>query len=309
MMYSNDEIGQITKQYVDITRKNRPLTTEIWYPIEEKEGKTFYSDLKVSQPHPLVLLSHGTGGNRFSLQWLARGLVQRGYIVAAPDHYGNSSSNPIPEYFVRYWERPLDISFVLTKILAEFPTAIDQANIFMAGFSFGGYTSLALMGANINFQLIKEKANTSEGKKEFTIPEMGDLTKMIPLIKENEIPSSLMDKRIKSFVAMAPALGMGFNSTTQVKNISTSVLIIGAEKDQIAPIKFNAENYHHLINNSEYYEISGAGHYIFLPYLEKFEEKDSVYFRDAKGVERKKIHIKVVEKIAGFYDKHIVKNV
>ncbi len=62
----------------------------------------------------LIVISNGTGGNRFSLE-----LAKNGFIVIAPDHWGNMFDNKIPEYFVRYWDSPQDISFLLTSIQAN----------------------------------------------------------------------------------------------------------------------------------------------------------------------------------------------
>lgn len=104
--------------------------------------------------HPLVLLSHGTGGNRFSLAWLAIALVKQGYMVIAPDHWGNTFDNKIPEYFVRYWDRPLDVRFLLSQIFADENLCkyIDHEKIGALGFSFGGNAVLALAGDKQNRQ-------------------------------------------------------------------------------------------------------------------------------------------------------------
>ena len=132
--------SQQTLTYYDSAR-NRKLTTEIWLPSGEKKSS-----------YPLIMFSHGTGGNRLASQWFCAGLANKGFIVAAVDHYGNTYDNPIPIEFVSIWKRPQDISFVLSKLLTEkqFAGNISESNIFAAGFSLGGYTSLALAGAEIN---------------------------------------------------------------------------------------------------------------------------------------------------------------
>jgi predicted dienelactone hydrolase len=159
-------IGQTTFLYNGTTRK-RPLKTEVWYPTADttKANVTLDYPFKLTPTSknadiipakfPLILLPHGTGGNRISLMWLACELAANGYIVAAVDHWGNTHDNKIPENFVKAWDRPLDISFILDKLLIEsqFKTRINSNKIGMAGFSLGGYTTIALAGGRINYTL------------------------------------------------------------------------------------------------------------------------------------------------------------
>ncbi|PSR53873.1 hypothetical protein AHMF7605_10270 [Adhaeribacter arboris] len=143
-------IGQRTLQLQDESR-HRPIVTEVWYPTPDslqKSDKVFSPFIRrytvrngrlPTGKRPLIMLSHGTGGGRLTLEWLAQGLVQNGFIVAAVDHWGNTYENKIPLEFLKPWERPLDISFALTALLqnSEFSKVIDPQKIGAAGFSFG----------------------------------------------------------------------------------------------------------------------------------------------------------------------------
>jgi len=313
----NYNVGEQTIVYTDSIR-NRPIKTEFWYPTNEIDS-TFEkkTDLPfilsptirnadfIKQEFPLVLLSHGTGGNRLGLAWLAIALAKQGYFVVAPDHWGNTFDNKITEYFVMYWERPLDISFLVTHILSDKSLSqyVDKEKIGVVGFSLGGYTSLALAGAVLNCNLLKTIAKTAEGKKEFNIPEIGDLRKLIENIPCDSIQKSFKDNRIKSFVALSPALGLGFDNVEQTKSISSPTLIIGAENDQIAPIKTNAENYNKLIPNSMFIKLEGeVGHYIFLNEgNESLKKEDKKYFKDDKTINRAEIHENVEKEIIKFF--------
>lgn len=313
----NFNIGEQTLNYTDSSR-NRPIKVEIWYPTNETDptferktdlpfvlNPTIRNASPINGTFPLVLLSHGTGGNRFGLAWVAIALVKQGYIVAAPDHWGNTFDNKIPEYFVRYWERPLDISFLLTHLLSNSPYSehLNREKIGMVGFSFGGYTSLALAGAELSCDLLKKACKTDEGKKEFNIPELGDLRKLIDKLSCNNIQNSFKDTRIKAFVALAPALGLGFNSNEQAKSITAPVLIIGSNNDQIAPISSNAENYNRLIPHSKFIKLEGkVGHYIFLNEGdESLKREAKVYYRDDKSISRVEIHKNVEKEIVNFF--------
>ncbi|TAF65018.1 MAG: dienelactone hydrolase [Cytophagales bacterium] len=319
----NYNVGERTMNYTDSVR-NRPIKVEFWYPTNETDpslervtelpfilSPTIRNANLINQTFPLILISHGTGGNRMGLAWLAISLAKQGYIVAAPDHWGNTFDNKIPEYFVRYWERPLDISYVLTYLLSDSTLSkyINKDKIGMVGFSFGGYTSLALAGAELNCNLFKAISKTDQGKKEFNIPELGDLRKLIENIPCDSVQISFKDNKIKAFVALAPALGLGFNNIEQTRNIDSPILIIGAENDEITPIQSNAQNYNNLIPNSIFIKLEGkVGHYIFLNEgNEGLKKEAKKYYKDHKNINRVAIHENVEREVINFFNKTIKK--
>src|ERR1700744_3018891 len=181
-------IGETTLHFND-TARQRPLTTEVWYPTTDTI-KTHNTGLKrfirletvkdgkiADKKYPLIMISHGTGGGRLTLEWLADMLVQNGFIVAAVDHWGNTYDNKIAIDFVTPWERPQDISFVLSCLLKDpkFGPEIDTDRIGAAGFSIGGYTTIALAGAVLDFEAIKKYTYTPQGQQEINIPEFPGL--------------------------------------------------------------------------------------------------------------------------------------
>ena len=313
-------IGQTTLLYNDSTRK-RPLKTEIWYPTADTTKPNVTLDYPFKLPptsknadiipakFPLILLSHGTGGNRISLIWLASELAANGYIVAAVDHWGNTHDNKIPENFVKVWDRPLDISYILDKLLIEpqFKAHINSNKIGIAGFSLGGYTAIALAGGIIDYDLLKEFSQTAEGQTEFNIPELGDVSKLMTteiINQGNNHFENLKDKRISAFVAMAPAIGQGFNNKKQFENINKPLLIIGAHSDERAPVATNVEHYNKLIKSSKYIELEdNIGHYIFMNEAKNgLKRAAPIIFKDKKGVNRISIHKKVSKLILTFFN-------
>lgn len=289
------EVVQLTRTYFDSSR-NRELVTEFWIPKD------------VAATKPLVMFSHGTGGNRMASQWFCEGLARNGFIVVAVDHYGNTYTNPIPVEFVTVWQRPLDISFVLSQVLKEkeLPVKIDRQKIFAAGFSLGGFTSLVLVGAQMNWQSMIDFSNTQQGKKEVDIPEMPGLIyylKSDSIRKAFQSAPKLSDRRFKAAFVMAPALGQAFTNSEQFRGIKVPVFIAGAESDSIAPLNTNAAHYRRLIASAEWLLIVGkAGHYVFLNEgSESMKEAAPVYFKDDVGVDRNKIHGEVIKKAIDFF--------
>jgi predicted dienelactone hydrolase len=315
----NIKIGQRTIKFNDTTRQ-RPLVTEVWYPTEDTREPfviPHYPFVHISTvrnaklpvgKHPLIMISHGTGGGRITLEWLADALVQKGFIVAAVDHWGNTYDNKIAINFVTPWQRPQDISFVLTGLLndKDLGPVIDANRIGAAGFSIGGYTVIALAGGKLDLKTLDAFTKTPEGIKEITLPEFPNLAsqiddKAVELSFKNS--PDLKDKRIKAFFAICPAIGQGFIRKSQLARVTAPMYIVGSQSDSIAPVKTNAMVFHKLIPKSELLIIPGkTGHYIFLNEgSEEMKPTGGVYFNDDASVDRKAIHKQVGDLAGEFF--------
>lgn len=318
------QVGRRTFTYQDASRK-RPLKTEVWYPTSDQVSSsdsrgdypfkvlpTVRDGKVVSKSFPLLLVSHGTGAGRMTLEWLASALAQHGYIVAAVDHWGNTYDNKIPENFLKTWDRPLDVSFVLSALLKEdaLKKEIDRNRIGALGFSLGGYTVLSLAGGEMDYAALSAFSHTSQGIKEMTVPELPQLADLAndPNIDTlfTNIPT-LQDARIKAIFAMAPAVGQGFPSRKQLEKIRIPVFLVGAQSDSIAPVKTNALHYHRLIPQSTYYVLPGkAGHYIFLNEAnDALKQQAPLFFEDAATIDRHQLHEQVIQQAVLFFTKHL----
>jgi predicted dienelactone hydrolase len=104
---------------------------------------------------PLILFSHGNGGIRFQSFFFVAHLASHGFIVASPDHHGNTFTDALlgivdPMVVVN---RPRDVQFLIDRFTAfdaeagnAFEAAVDLSRIGMSGHSFGGLTTFALAG-------------------------------------------------------------------------------------------------------------------------------------------------------------------
>jgi predicted dienelactone hydrolase len=320
-LLAQSNVGQRTFKFQD-AKRNRPVTTEVWYPTTDtvKAADKFFSPfLRMPTVRngklpagklPIIMLSHGTGGGRLTLEWLASALAQSGFIVAAVDHWGNTYDNKILIEFLKTWERPLDLSFALTSLLndPDFKTAIDPNRVGAAGFSFGGYTVIALAGGEFNFDQLKDHYKTV-GKKELDIPEFPGLINHLDdstlEAQEKHIPP-MADKRIKAFFSISPALGPGFIAKPQ-KNISKPVYIVGSQSDSIAVVKSNAIRYHQYIKGSRLYINPGkTGHYVMLSEaIDPVKKEMPVLFTDDPSVDRHAVHLKVDSLAVAFFKKEL----
>ncbi|GBG94506.1 hypothetical protein LFYK43_09650 [Ligilactobacillus salitolerans] len=284
-----------TITYTDPSRTDRPLKTTLWSPAE--------IDLtKAVKKLPLILLSHGSGSNRLSLAWLARPLAEQGCIVAAPDHFGNTFDHPEPEQFKRYWERPRDLSFLLSQLQRDYGGVIDNDQIFAIGFSLGAYSVLALAGVNVDQNLIKQKEKAVLNVAQSTdMPTFGKLTGKVVEADPSEVPPDLKDERFRKVVALSPALGSGLGSFDQTKNVEIPILLIAPGGDKIAPVDLNGRVYHHFLPAAKYTELpQNVGHFIFLPYKKSFPSADAFWYQDAPGVDRQQIHQQTIQQISQF---------
>lgn len=313
-------IGEQTFRYNDTTRK-RPLVTEIWYPTMDnskaptlKEGFPFITEPTVRNgklpvgKYPLIMLSHGTGGGRLTMEWLADALVKKGFIVAAVDHWGNTHDNKIPIEFVTPWQRAQDISFVLTQLLknAELAQVIDNKRIGATGFSIGGYTVIALAGAKLDLEALDKFTSSAEGKNELDMPELPGLQKMMDMeaiSKSFKNSPPLKDKRIKAVFTICPAVGQGFPRKSQFNDVDIPMFIVGATADRMTPVKTNAAYYHKMMPKTKLYIVAGkAGHYVFLNEAkDELKKTGAETFSDDPSVNRRAVHQKVGDMAARFF--------
>ena len=167
-------VGTRQFNWVD-TKRSQSLPVDVWYPATKAyEGKDFDSATQdryemvpgmgesvqqavkdaeaKSGQRPLVVFSHGFGGERRQTTFLCCHLASHGYVVAAMDHVGNTAADMIsgegaagdPRVIERFIQsRPCDVSFVIDQMLAgQSGLEIIPDQIGMSGHSFGGWTTL-----------------------------------------------------------------------------------------------------------------------------------------------------------------------
>jgi len=172
-------VGIRTLELIDASRPsadgkgNRPVTVEVYYPttLAAIDGvprdvasvlgiplieTPAYRDVAIAAgPFPLVLFSHGNNGIRIQSFYFGAHLASHGYVVASPDHHGNTFVDTlggvVDANVVN--NRPRDMSFVLDELLARnaapgnfYSGTIIPEQVGMSGHSFGGFTTFAMAG-------------------------------------------------------------------------------------------------------------------------------------------------------------------
>ncbi|MEM9509776.1 MAG: alpha/beta hydrolase, partial [Cyanobacteria bacterium P01_E01_bin.35] len=184
--------------------RDRIFPVELYLPQTEQE-----------QLLPLVVISHGLGSDLTTFAYFAQHLASHGFAVAIPEHPGSSSrqieallsgfANDVtpPEELI---DRPLDIKFLLDRLAERFGTQIDTNNVGMIGQSFGGYTTLALAGAKLNWTSLDNDCPN--------IDDSWNLSWLIQClalqIPEPLAETNLQDERIKAAIAINPLVSTVF---------------------------------------------------------------------------------------------------
>lgn len=146
-----------------LTGMPRTLRTALWYPTRAETGDpVLYGNIyrrhealgnapPVAIDGPVMVFSHGNWGFAEQSFGLTEFFASHGWLVAAPDHTGNTFSNREIRLDHLFELRPQDIHAVidaLEALPADDPLGGRVANgVLLSGHSFGGYTTLAVSGA------------------------------------------------------------------------------------------------------------------------------------------------------------------
>ncbi len=233
------EVGVATITITDPERE-RPLTTDVWFPLAPESpgdphrytfitGDYYESPRAISAtpdlispdgPFPLVVYSHGSGGQRYIASDYTENIASHGYIVVAPDHTGNTAIERVAGTEIDRsrvaLDRPLDVIAVIDAMLnpestetVGFVGSVDPEQIAVTGHSFGGFTTYAVVSGY-----------------------------------ENELGSSPADGRIDAIIPLAPAVGDGVSeesllSDDLLASVTVPQLVMVGTDDKTTPVDPN----------------------------------------------------------------------
>ena len=252
-------------------RYGQQSTLQYWYPTsEERDSLHVYDDIVESQAQdggapdctqtrPVVVFSHGNGGMRYQSFFLMEYLASHGFVVVAPDHVGNTAFDMDGATRAELiFRRPEDIIDSFDTLLenTRFEGCIDaDAGYAVMGHSFGGYTTLALSGAQIDTEAVAQLCSI--------YPDAWLCEGVQTFAEENGAGIyDRRDPRIWAGVALTPA---GYEAlSTTLKDIEIPMLVFGGGLDDLTPMEWMVKPiYDNIAAPKNMAEFPFAGHYSF----------------------------------------------
>jgi predicted dienelactone hydrolase len=244
-----------------------------WRPVVTPGAPVAATPLK-----GLILISHGTGGHELGHHNLATRLAADGYLVAALRHPGDNWEDRSMITSGRYFsERPRQVSRVLDALLAspEWGPRIPAGRIGAVGHSAGGYTVLALAGAQAEPARAAQHCRSVSDDPGFCslgkLPSRAQSVQAAPAAAASaQVPAaaqdgplvSVADPRIRAVVAMAP-MAVVFTQGS-LKTISVPVRLMVAERDAVLAGKYHGAYVAANLPSAQANTVPGAGHFAFM---------------------------------------------
>ncbi|MBV4368371.1 alpha/beta hydrolase family protein [Erwinia phyllosphaerae] len=298
------------------------LNVALWYPpgsagklekIGENAAFTGSVVQRNARPeegkHPLLIFSHGYGGSWKNLAWLAEALAERGFIVAAPNHPGTTTSDLTPDNARQLWQRPKALTQIIDALINDPLLAgnVDAKRIAAVGHSLGGWTVLELAGAKFSSrQFTADCLRHADFSSCKLLEQLG-----INLPGTDKLlAKSWQDNRIKAVVALDGGLLRGL-TTASLARIKVPVLLLGAETD-LGGLPAEMESGYVAARLPEkwrrYEKVPYTTHFSFMQLckpgaeamIEAAEPGEGVVCRDGGRVSRMEIHQRLLKEISGF---------
>ncbi len=145
-------VDTLLGEWTDASRSNRVIPYKIYVPHD------------ATAPAPVVIFSHGLGGNRNGAEYLLSFLAEHGYIAVAVQHPGSDTQAIFPGGRVNNGglfaaitpeaaaDRFRDIPFAIDELEnmnandARLKGRMDLTKLGMSGHSYGAITTMALAG-------------------------------------------------------------------------------------------------------------------------------------------------------------------
>ena len=271
-------VGLRTATLAD-AKNTRPLELVVWYPASTSATPELIADNAVfvgalavpdappaAGEHPLVVLSHGYGGNWLNQVWLASALAHRGFIVAAVNHPGTTSQDRSAQAAAQLWQRPKDLSRAIDALLAQATPfgAADSGRIAVIGHSLGGWTVMESAGARFDPALFARDCNAH--------PTLVACTAYREMNSEGtpngkaQLAADLSDKRVTAVVSLDLGLSRGFTDASLAALPVPALVIAAGEPSADLPAQMESADMAKRLPkmSTQYVEIQDANHFSFM---------------------------------------------
>lgn len=316
------EVGYQTHP-LTVPHRSQSIDLHIWYPAINAgpvtplgknavfTGINVVKDAKpTTTPHPLILLSHGSGGNAVNIGWIAHYLANQGMVVVAPNHPGTTSRDSTPQQTVKIWQRPDDMSAILDFAGQELVQKlhIDMDRIGIVGFSLGGHTALGLAGARADHRRYIDYCTQYITLLDCAWYRAAHLD--LTAIDTQQFEQDNRDPRLRVAVAVDPALAQAYRISS-FAGINVPVQIINLGAPDTVPMGINARKLPQHLPDVDYRSVAQATHFSFLGLCTEIgemiisSEGDEPICSEVGERPRSDIHQELQQLIGGFLAKNL----
>lgn len=233
--------------------------------------------------HPLVLISHGSGGSPATHRELACHLAARGFVVGVPEHpFNNRNDNTHAESLQLLADRPHHVRLAADWFFQSRHAAqLEPERYSVIGHSLGGYTALALAGG-VPSSLPHESPDRS--------------VQRIPVTA---------DPRLQALVLLAPATPW-FRLPGALRDVRVPILMVASYHDLQAPYFYLCQLVLDGVadpSNVDYRLVEQAGHYSFLsPWPDALKSPAIPPSQDPPGFDRRAFLSQLYADISSFLE-------
>jgi predicted dienelactone hydrolase len=274
------------------------LTGAVWYPCSQPPGEANIGKYTLpgvkdcplpDRKLPLIVVSHGRTGNFVGHHDTAEVLADAGFIVAAINHPGDTGADlSRTDDLSIYAQRPNDIRRLIDFMVGApaFASSIDPDRIGLFGFSRGGYTGLAVIGANPDWAIVTGLCQQIK-------------THVCEQIRAKEFPGSVThDPRVKAAVIADP-LSVFFTASS-FGEVRIPVQLWASELggDGVLPHSVDIVD-KNLPSKHEYHVVPNSGHFAFLAPCPA--EQIPYLCKDAPGFDRVAFHAQFNAEALAFF--------
>lgn len=232
----------------------------IWYPTKRVPTQIDYGNWSFQASrnavpeigrHPFLLISHDTGGSRFSLHQLGIALAKNGFVAVALTHAGDNIDDLSGIFSTRQINgRAEEITRTIDQ-LAKHPFTepmLDFQRIGVIGVGPGGAAALLLAGAIpdpapwadycAKASLARQASGETDQNRVLLYCTSWASNRMQRMASDPNLLTPHIDTRIKAIALVAPWYGMFFPNLSSVK---LPVLLIKAGQDYRNPAVFHVD--------------------------------------------------------------------
>ena len=222
-------------QVVRQTLSNQaPIPADIYLPTLQGQRQ---------RNRPTVIISHGLGNDRTSYTYLGQHLASHGFVVINVEHpgsnaeqinallVGQSADVVANEEFIARLQQISALLNYLEREATEYGSLINFAQVGLVGQSFGGYTALALAGADIDFNVIRESCPPNSLSLNASLLlqcQAGQLA------EPTATTLSLQDGRVRAAIAINPMTSVLFGEES-MGQVTTPTMIVSSGADTVTP--------------------------------------------------------------------------